>query len=184
MWRNERHHLISLPKKRPTKPKRSRAKASRPKRLIPDADAQRHRVFCRVAGRRATAGTQPAGERAKDKREAQAVQAKKPREAARAKSVGARTSARSRFRTSVRERFIQIGNSFYFPGRCRGVYRPRQSGNDALGKRGRHPEHGGHRARARGERRDSRRHGSLQEGSLVRGAPRRARGRGLQTHGA
>jgi hypothetical protein len=91
------------------KPKRSRAKASAPK-IDPDAEGN---VIEFAPGLR-DGGTLSLGRRSNGKREGQAVQSRKRREAARA-SPSSQPQRAQPIPESVRERFIQIGNSFFFP---------------------------------------------------------------------
>lgn len=91
------------------KPKRSRARASAPT-VDPDAEAN---VIEFAPGPR-DGGTLSLRRTSNGKRAGQSVQSRKPREAARA-SPSSRPQRAQPIPESVRERFIQIGNSFFFP---------------------------------------------------------------------
>lgn len=91
------------------RPKRSRAKASAPK-VDPGAEGN---VIEFAAGPR-DGGSLSLARTSTGKREGQSVQSKKPREAART-SPSPQPQRAQPIPESVRERFIQIGNSFFFP---------------------------------------------------------------------
>ena len=95
------------------KPKRVRAKPNRPA-SVPDTEANAIEFSAESSSGVATGGMLRTGRAAKDKHASQAAEAKKPGEAARAKPSMPDKRAPP-IPDTVRERFIQIGNSFFFP---------------------------------------------------------------------
>lgn len=91
-----------------TKPRRARAKARAPK-SVPDAEGN----AIEFAAEAPSGGTLEPSRASKASRGVQGSEAKQPREAARASSTLEKRA--QPIPDSVRERFIQIGNSFFFP---------------------------------------------------------------------
>jgi putative DNA primase/helicase len=96
-----------------TKPKRVRAKTRGPQ-TVPEVEGNAIEFAEEPSSAGAGGGTLRAGRAAKDKREAKATESTKSREAARAKPSIPEKRAQP-IPDTVRERFIQIGNSFFFP---------------------------------------------------------------------
>jgi len=96
-----------------TKPKRVRAKANRTA-SAPESEANAIEFSAKSPSGVATGGMVSTGRAAKDKHASQASETKKPGEAARAKPAMPDKRAPP-IPDTVRERFIQIGNSFFFP---------------------------------------------------------------------
>jgi hypothetical protein len=95
------------------KSKRVRAKTNR-LASVPESDSNAIEFSAESPSGVATGGTRRERLAARDKRASQATEAKQPREAARAKPPVLDKRAPP-IPDTVRERFIQIGNSFYFP---------------------------------------------------------------------